>query len=403
ALGRFLAYAVMAVLWAVYIRFGAEFAIVFVPVVALNGQEWYHDRFGTEGKLGRGWALWSIGGRAVTIIVIFACVAKGLTGWGAQPGEAQFGFGFRPDDFSFEAAEYLKTAPIRGNVLNTSLQQGDSLIWRAYPLRKTFIDGRHHLFTPATRLQLEEARLALRDDEVERWKPILDQYEISAVMIQESSSPNTYRRLMQSPNWIPFYDDGGVVLFGRADAPAADLAYFKGQRLEAEAIAYERARPFPAFDRAPTPVSWMDEIFQHRSRARPQPHIEAGRRWLTGPGTEGDSPSYPDPARCLLAIREARLALARRPDDTRAFRLLATAYRFLMTEESALLAGLTPSPGNMEQVLSVPVQTRPLMNRFRQRVTSLNFAVQTTPPPRTREERDELQGLHLELYQLFWA
>ena len=37
-------------------------------------------------------------------------------------------------------------------------------------------------------------------------------------MIEESSSPNTYRRLMQSPNWIPFYDDGGVVLFGRADA-----------------------------------------------------------------------------------------------------------------------------------------------------------------------------------------
>ena len=179
SLGRFLTYAVMALLWGVYIRFGTEFAIVFIPVVALNGQEWYHDRFGTEGRLGRGWALWSVGGRAVTIILIFACVAKGLTGWRAQPGEAQFGFGFRPDEFSFEAAEYLKTAPIRGNILNTSLQQGDSLIWRAYPLRKTFIDGRHHLFSPATRLQLEETRLALRDDAVETLeadpRPVRDQ------------------------------------------------------------------------------------------------------------------------------------------------------------------------------------------------------------------------------------
>lgn len=401
SLGRFLIFALTASLWALYIRFGSEFAIVFVAVVALNGQEWYHDRFGTEGRLGRGWALWSIGGRAVTIIVIFACVAKGMTGWRAHPGEAQFGFGFRPDDFSFEAAEYLKTAPIRGNILNTSLQQGDSLIWRAYPLRKTFIDGRRHLFTSETRRQLEETRLALRDNDVARWKPLLDRHEISAVMIHESSSPITYRRLMQSPDWIPFYDDGGVVMFGRADAPEADLAHFNAQRLEADAIAYERARPFPPFDRAPTPVGWMDEIFQHRSLARPQPHTEAGRRWLAGPGTEGDPPSYPDPARCLLAIHEARLALARRPDDTRAFRLLATAYRFLMIEESAMLAGLTPSPANMEQVLSVPVQTRPLMNRFRQRVTSLNFAVQTTPTPRTREERVDLQGLHLELYQLF--
>ncbi len=401
SLGRFLTYAVMALLWGVYIRFGVEFAIVFVGVVALNGQEWYHDRFGTEGRLGRGWSLWSVGGRAVTIIVIFAFVAKGLTGWRAHAGEAQFGFGFQPEDFSFEAAEYLKTAPIRGNVLNTSLQQGDSLIWRAYPLRKTFIDGRHHFFSPATRLLLEETRVALRDDAIERWKPILDRYEISAVMIQESSSPNTYRRLMQSPNWIPFYDDGGVILFGRADAPAADLAYFQGQRLDAEAIAYERAKPFPSFDRAPTPVGWMDEIFQHRSMARPQPHIEAGRRWLAGAGAEGFTPSYPDPARCLLAIREARLALARRPDDWRAYRLLATAYRLLMREESALLAGIAPTPENMEQVLNAPLQTRPLMNRFRQLVTSLNFAVQTTPPPRTKEERAELQGLHMELYQLY--
>ena len=304
SLGRFLTYAVMALLWGVYIRFGAEFAIVFVAVVALNGQEWYHDRFGTEGRLGRGWALWSVGGRAVTIILIFAFVAKGLTGWRAQPGEAQFGFGFRPDEFSFEAAEYLKTAPIRGNILNTSLQQGDSLIWRAYPLRKTFIDGRHHLFTPATRLQLEETRLALRDDAVERWKPILDQYEISAVMIEESSSPNTYRRLMQSPNWIPFYDDGDVVLFGRADAPAADLAYFKEQRLDAEAIAYERAKPFPSFDRAPTPVE-LDGRDLPASVDGPSATAHRGGSTLArGRGGRGDDPFPPRPR--ALPARDPR-------------------------------------------------------------------------------------------------
>ena len=52
-----------------------------------------------------------------------------------------------------------------------------------------------------------------------------------------------------------------------------------------------------------------------------------------------------------------------------------------MREESALLAGISLSPENMEQVLNAPLQTRLLMNRFRQLVTSLNFAIQTTPLP----------------------
>ena len=142
-------------------------------------------------------------------------------------------------------------------------------------------------------------------------------------MIEQSSAPNTYRRLMQSPNWIPFYDDGSVVMFGRADAPAADLAFFKSHRLDAEVIAYHSEKVLPPFDRPPTPVGWMDEIFQNRFGVDPQPHTAAAERWLQGLAGEAEVPSLPDPARCLLAIREARLALSRKPDDTRAFRILA--------------------------------------------------------------------------------
>ena len=48
----------------------------------------------------------------------------------------------------------------------------------------------------------------------------------STIMIEAilGGSPETYRRLMQSPNWVPFYDDGRIVMFGRADAPEPDLA-----------------------------------------------------------------------------------------------------------------------------------------------------------------------------------
>ncbi|MBV8269492.1 MAG: hypothetical protein JO252_24480 [Planctomycetaceae bacterium] len=396
---RFLMFAAAAVLWGALIRFNAAFAVVFAATVTLNGQEWYHDRFGTRGRLGRGWALWSIGGRAVTIILVFTLSATILTGWGQSFGEVTFGFGYDPDDFAFEAADYLKSAPIRGRVLNTTMLQGDSLIWRAWPERKTFIDSRQHLFPPEVLRRLQETRLALKDDAVGRWKPLLETYQISAVMIQEAGASNTYRMLSRSPNWIPFYDDGDIVMFGRADAPAADLAYFKANRLDPEELAYRRSKPVPPTERPPSPTTWMDQIFRRRALARPQPHTQAARRWLEGPNP--DAPLWPDPARCLLAIREARAALARRPDDTRAYRLLSVAYRDLMAEEAALQAGLKLTPETAAQVRRLRPRAGQLMTRFRQRATALNYAIQTTPPPRSRLDRRALFDLNDELSQLY--
>ena len=79
---RFLMFAVAAVLWGALIRFSAAFAVVFAATVTLNGQEWYHDRFGTRGRLGRGWEVWSIGGRAVTIILVFTLMRQDPDGLG---------------------------------------------------------------------------------------------------------------------------------------------------------------------------------------------------------------------------------------------------------------------------------------------------------------------------------
>lgn len=401
SLGRFLTFALLAVLWGIYIRFGTLFAVVFATTLTLNGQEWYHDRFGTEGRLGRGWAFWSTGGRFVTILLVFLITAKCLTGYGRMVGESLFGFGYNPDEFAFEAADFLRTAKIRGEVLNTTRLQGDSIIWRAYPQRKTFIDGRSHVFPQALQDELQKVRNLLKDDKADQWKPILDRYKISAVMIEAASSPNTYRKLMQSLNWIPFYDDGTVIMYGRADASGEDVAFFRENRLDPEVLVYQKTKPLPPFDRPPSPMGRMAEVFQNQWLEFAQPHTESARRWLEG-GDAGAQPAgLPDPARCILAIREARIALARRPDDTRAYRLLSAAYRDLMVQETALLGGLTLTPENREKVLTVAPRADLLMNRFRQRATALNFAIQTTPPPRSDPDRQTLVRLDLELFQLY--
>lgn len=402
AWSRFLPFALMAVCWGAFIRLGPEFAIVFAAAVGINGQEWYLDRFGVRGRLGAGWTVWSTGGRLVTLAVLFFFVAVGITGWRKAPDDPRFGFGYDANEFPFEAAEYLsRREDIKGNVLNTTNAQGDALIWKAYPTRKTFLDGRPHLFPRDLLEEHLKLRNALRDDDVAAWKPELDKHGITAVMIESSGAPRTYQRLMTSPNWIPFYDDGRVVMFGRTDSPEPDLTAFKNNRLEPELRAFKLSEPIPTADRPPTPTTWMDEIFTNRLSGRPQSHTSAASRWLQGTSLDTGQPELPEPARCILAIREARTALSKSPDDWVAYRLLNAAYRLLTLQETALLGGIPLTPENQARIGRLNPNIEILGTRFRQRVTALNYAIQTTPPSKTPDSRRDLQSLNLELFQLF--
>ena len=151
------------------------------------------------------------------------------------------------------------------------------------------------------------------------------------------------------------------------------------------------------------PVTWVDRIYRNRFLREPQPHTTAALHWLQPQGSEDRSESgrLPDPAHCLMAIQEARIALAHRSDDTRPYRILSEAYRILMLQESALLAGIKLSPENVGAILQVEPKTNLLMNRFRQRATALNAAIQTTPVPASEPERQQLFTLNFQLFQLY--
>ncbi len=403
SMSRFLMFAAAGLIWGLALVYTAGFAAVFVLVLALNGQEWYQDTFGTEGRLGGGWAAWSTGGRLITIGVIFGAIFQATTGWGGQVGESRFGFGFDPDEFPFESADAVASSPIEGNVLNTTLAQGDALSWRTSGKRKAYIDSKSHLYTPQVIAEFDNLRKAIRDDRVEAWRPILDQLKISAVMIQTAGAPLTYAKLMNSPNWTSFYDDGAVVLFGRLDdsAIAGDVAYFKGSKLDAEELVFKRPKQAAPWVGTPREVSEVvDSVFQNRLLNRTQPHVEAARHWLR-PASVPDGSNYlPDPAHCILAIRELRAALSAKPDDHSGYRLLVEAYRLLLTQESALLAGIAPSQDNITRIAQATLQMRVLSTRTRQLLTALNFSIQTLPPAKTAEDRAERANLNYNLSQL---
>jgi len=407
--GRLLMFAVASVLWGLALTFSAPFAAVFVYTLALNGQEWYQDTFGTEGRLGGGWVFWSTGGRLVTIAVVFLAIFRATTGWGSSPGDPRFGLGYNVDDFPFEAADAIRSLPLAGNVLNTTVSQGDAIAWRAGGKRRPFVDGRLHLYPRQVFEDLAALRRALKDDRVEAWQPALDAAGASAVMIQVSGdpgndSPITFARLMSSPNWVPFYDDGAVAMFGRADAkaPPADLAYFRANRLDADEMAYKRPRPVPPWERPPTETSELiDSVFQNRLMGRPQPHTVAAIHWLSPIGIAPGTRHLPDPAHCLLAVREARTALAIKPDDPNAFGRLVEAYRLLLIQESALISGISLAPENIPRILQAPQQIRPLASRTRQLLTAMNFTLETLPPARSAADRVERANLNYQLAQLY--
>jgi tetratricopeptide (TPR) repeat protein len=397
---RFVPFAVISLLWGCLMRYSVEFALVFATVIALNGQEWYLSRFGGAGRLGRGWTLWSTGGRVVTLLLIFAAVGLDITGYHIYKKNVHFGLGYNPNTYPIEAAEFLERHnEIRGNVFNTLAVQGDLLIWKAFPKRKTYFDSRTSQFSRARMEEREHLRKAIRDEDIATWKPLLDRYNVTVVMIDPSDSFNTYNRLMEGLNWIPFYDDGRVAMFGRKDAPASEVAFFNANRLEPDR-AYRVSNPVPPVSGPPTPTSWMDLVFQNRNLERKQMRTLAAERWLRG-GPSGAGGTLPDPARCLLAIQDARIALSRDPDDTSAFRVLFDAYRCLAIQESALLAGIPLTPESKQRILATAPAPDRLMNRFRQQVAALNFAIQTTPPPESEEARVDLFNLNLQLFELY--
>jgi hypothetical protein len=402
---RFLPYAVLAVIWGVFYRFQNQFAIVFIAAFAVNLQEWYLDKFGTEGRLGWQWSLWSTGGRLVTLGLVFALVGIDITGYRNTLPTIRFGLGYQPDDFPFEAAEFLANhKEIKGNVFNTVTSQADLLIWKAAPDRKVYFDSRAHYFPHELLERWRATKLALSEDNKADWKEDLDKHGVSVLMIEPSVAPITHRLLTQSPNWIPFYDDGSTVMFGRSDASKEDVAFFNANRLDANLLAYRGVHPVGGAERPPNQTTWIDWVFQNRTLSRPRSRTESSRRWLNGLGAvdaNGSPEVLPDPAHCILAIQDARKALASSPDDWIAFRRLKDAYRYLMVQESGILAGIAPTSENRDRLRSIAPNNEILVNRFRQRMTALNFAIQTTPPPASDEARRELNGIALELVQFY--
>jgi hypothetical protein len=396
SLPRLMGYIAAAFLWAALSRLAPLFGLVLAATLALNGQEWYLDRFGEKGRVGLGWKLWSDGGRALAIVAIFCFITLSITGQFARPGEVAFGLGVDDSNLAFRSADYIRDLGVEGRVLNLTLTQGDALLWRD-PSKKSFIDNRKGLFPESLRDDLKDLRAALRKDDRSAWEPILEKYGgddpgITTLMVapNQEQDRGIYESLMRSPHWVLLFDGGNAVVFGRVDKPGKDQGLFTQKRLDADEAVYRRNEPLPDWERPPTPTGMMDYVLDYRNLKPTKPEVYAAERWLTPPGDPATTPL--DAARCLMAIRESRRALVSNPDDHNAYRLLQYAYLALVQAEGRVM-NESPEPRREP--------SQHLALRFRQRAAALSFAIQTTPPPSTREARELLAELNIQLAGMF--
>ncbi len=293
-------YLVASALWVLALVYTGPFAVVLAAVVALNGQEWYQRALGTEGRIGTGWTIWSTGGRLATLGLISFAIFRWTTGYGGQVGATQFGFGFNADEFSFEAADALRDLPIEGNVLNTTLEQGDALAWRAAGKRKPYLDSRIHLYPRSVFDDWEELRRDIRDDLPEKWRPALDRAKVSVVMLQVAGAPLTYARLMTSPNWVPFHDDGDdrPLRPGRRRGAGRRRRLLQGQPARRRRPGLRQAQGDPVLGAAADADLGADRRDLPEPPAQPPPAPHRGRPALAEPGqpgARGPLPARPGP------------------------------------------------------------------------------------------------------------
>ena len=136
------------------------------------------------------------------VLGFYACAHRGQLA-GRQAVQAEFDAG----KFPVTAASFMETQKLAGNLFSSDYW-GGYLIYRFYPERKVFVDGRSDFYGDAFLKQYLEV-LTLRWN----WETVLTDYDVDHVLIRADAALAS--TLKESSRWRPSYDDGFAILVSR--------------------------------------------------------------------------------------------------------------------------------------------------------------------------------------------
>lgn len=351
-------------------------ALVSCVVATLTGQAWYAANYSLEYTTSNRGLIFSRGGRAITVLGLFAMALLVVVGRLRPADNSTIGWGIKADlqGILDSYADVLKDSP-DDRPFNLSPSQGDFLIWTG---QKCFIDQRLELFTGTGETDLIATHKRLRDSlrltpgdqeqyatETAFWKTTFDSYQITHVVPRLTGGNPDYRTMtamLISPDWILSRVGSATGTFYRSqprDKTHADYLAknqfdfgLKAFRSEAETIP-----PRNAWVQLPT---FYQRYIWGRETNTPAEVVEA--RHLLQLSQLSLQFRVPRPQLAYQAIRRAQAGLAKNPNDASAYVLLGVAYQYLLQVESLFVQ----SP-NLQEL------------RYFQAVQSLQQAVTANP------------------------
>ena len=358
----------------------AAAALVCCVFAAINAQEWYVANFSQTYSVETSELLFSRGGRAVTVLVLFAVAFLTISGRlvGRQGNRIGLGFTDGLQTTLDGLREDLKDS-FDDRPFHLRLDQGNQLIWLD---QKVFLDSRVALYSARANgkrslidlhnsirnnsLRQASSNVATREggesngEDAESktlWKKTFDQFQVTHVLPRMSgANPDyrTYRDLLASDDWQLTRLGSATAVFYRTDTDQVKLAeYVAAHKVDFLKTAFVTN----VEDKSLAPrADWPQSRSAYRSffSVRTDPlsnSVQEARHYrhylsqlLNADSdevlarTSGDQIARPiHVALAYLAIRKANQGLSRTHENAEAFRVLGDMYHFLRETEIQLV------------------------------------------------------------------
>jgi tetratricopeptide (TPR) repeat protein len=322
----------------------AAASLVNCVLATLNAQDWYFNRYGQAYSIQPSFLLFTRGGRAVTVLGMFAIAYLVISGRIDGPNGKRTGLGFDKslqnmmDGYEAAVADSYDDRPF-----TFAIRQGDLMIWAK---QRTFIDSRLELFHGPEESLLDlhyQTRVALRrkspglegSGNRNHWRKIFDQYEITHVVPRFGGmtlEPNysTFNDLVRSYDWALTKLSSAVAVFYRTDLrqDRALRTYIAAHRFDPTELAFsEDAMPVKEPQVWPLATTAYQQALSLPSQTMGGPVAEAGH-YLNYALQDSMKPLQ-RLAAVELAVRHARAGLRADPNSDTGYRTLGAAYSVL--------------------------------------------------------------------------
>lgn len=239
------------------------FAVVAGPIAALNLQDFAARTWGLAARAEGPWPLWSLGGRAVTVLAVLALTILSWPGWlQAAPREGRrVSWGLIVEPSLEKTAATLRQWRSEGKLgdgdrcLNLTPDVANYFAWFC-PEEKGFLDHRLQPFpqaaadfvavrqglTPAPATEHEDPDLGpvprpdARSDE--SWQKVLRARGVNHLILTRPPQ-RTLRRMLGDPaQWTLLYLDGRTVIMGWTDPAGKERDRFRALRYDPDRLAF---------------------------------------------------------------------------------------------------------------------------------------------------------------------